>query len=219
MKLYKIDGSPPVRAVLMTMRLLGLEFEGVEVNTLNLEQYKPEFIQKNPLHTVPLLEEDGFLLADSHAIITYLTSKYGADKRAVLYPVDLRTRAIVDQRFFFDATIAFPKIRDIVMSIVKNKQPGPSPQQKSDVNEVYAFVEKYLERSAYLAGEHLTLADISVVATVSSLDKLVPVEAKYERLREWWSTLQEKDWYQAANVPGLEMFGGAMKKFIENNQK
>jgi len=51
--LYGIDGSPPVRSVLLTLNALGLEFEYKIVNLPEKEHLKPEFLKINPLHTVP----------------------------------------------------------------------------------------------------------------------------------------------------------------------
>lgn len=71
-------------------------------------------LQKNPLHTVPTLEDGDFYLFDSHAINSYLVSKYG--KTDSLYPKDLQKRAIVDQRLHFDSGILFPRMGAIVVS-------------------------------------------------------------------------------------------------------
>ncbi|KAJ0173908.1 hypothetical protein K1T71_010054 [Dendrolimus kikuchii] len=216
-KLYKIDGSPPVRAVLMTADILKLDLLTENINTTAGEQMKPEFLQKNPLHTVPVLEDGDFALADSHSIITYLVSKYGAEKRAELYPVDLKTRAIIDQRLFFDTGYVFPRIKDAIMTLLRNKK-LLSPEQITSTEEVYGFMEKYLEASKFLAGNHITLADISLVASVSSLDVLVPIDSKYIKLKEWFEVLKNQEWYQNGNVPGLTGFAGFVKATIDQIQ-
>lgn len=64
---------------------------------------------------MPTLEDGDFYLFDSHAINSYLVSKYG--KTDSLYPKDLQKRAIVDQRLHFDSGILFPRIGAIVVSL------------------------------------------------------------------------------------------------------
>lgn len=59
----------------------------------------------NPQHTVPLLDDDGFYLADSHAICSYLVGKYAKDDS--LYPEDLKKRGKVQERLHFDNGILF----------------------------------------------------------------------------------------------------------------
>ncbi|KAJ8717509.1 hypothetical protein PYW08_005908 [Mythimna loreyi] len=211
LKLYKIDASPPVRAVLMTTEILKLNIELQELNIFNGENYTPEYLEKNPLHCVPLLEDGDFILSDSHAIITYLVSKYGADKRATLYPNELSVRAVIDSRMYFDTSILFPNIRGIVKAILVQGIKELSPQQVEDVNAAYDVLDKYLQKTKFVAGDHLTVADVSCVASISSLAAIVPVDDKYEKLKAWFSSLQEQEWYQKGNLTGLALFEGFVK--------
>jgi glutathione S-transferase len=99
--------SQPVRATLMTIRALGICVELKEVNLIEGEQFLSDFIKINPQHSVPtLVQDDGFVLWDSHAIMAYLVDKYGNNDS--LYPRDLRKRAIINQRLHFDNGVLFP---------------------------------------------------------------------------------------------------------------
>lgn len=73
------------------------------------------FLQLNPLHTIPTLQDGDFVLFDSHAINNYLVDKYG--KSDSLYPKNLEKRAIVEQRQHFDCGILFPRMGSIVVCI------------------------------------------------------------------------------------------------------
>ncbi|XP_047036329.1 glutathione S-transferase 1-like [Helicoverpa zea] len=211
--IHKTDISPPARATLIVADLLGLKIETREVNLPTREQFKPDYVAKNPLHTVPLLEDGDFILPESHAIVTYLVSKYGSEQQT-LYPKDVRTRAIVDQRLYFDASILFPRLRAVIYSVVKFRAPGPNEVQIADIVECYEVTEKYLEGKTYIAGEGFTLADISCVATISALDCIVAVDKKYAKLHAWWELLQKEAWYQKINEPGLRQFDRFIKQFI-----
>ncbi|KAI5646982.1 hypothetical protein NE865_01237 [Phthorimaea operculella] len=214
--LYTVLGSPPSRAVLMVIKVLGLDVNIKYINTLSKEQFKPEFIEKNPLHTVPLLEEGDYVLPDSHAIITYLVSKYGAAQKD-LYPSDLRIRALVDQRLFFDATWLFVLLKTVKGHLKSgaNKVPAESVKQ---VEEAYGVLEKYLEKTAFVATDHVTVADIACIATVSTLNVLVPIDEKFVKIHAWWNKLQQFEWYQKGNVPGLAMMEGFLKNMLEGKQ-
>lgn len=213
--LHQLPGSPPSRAVLMVKELLGLDMDIREVNTIAGDQFKPEFLAKNPLHTIPLIEDGDFILADSHAIITYLVTRYGAEKRSQLYPNEYCSRAIIDQRMYFENSIIFPTFRAIMISILKDKTPGPTEEQTSNAEKIYGYLETYLEASEFLASDHITLADISVVASVTTLNLMVPISDKFVKTHEWLEKLYNKDWYQKANVPGLAQIEAFVKHFLE----
>jgi glutathione S-transferase len=128
--LYMIHASPPVRAVLITAKAIGLDLTEKEIDFFQGEYLKPEYLkvsdllyhvefieprlQLNPQHTVPtLVDDDGFVVWDSHAIATYLVSKYAKDDS--LYPKDLKKRAIVDQRLHFESGVLFARLLRITV--------------------------------------------------------------------------------------------------------
>lgn len=57
-----------------------------------------------------------FLYSFSHVIVTYLVDKYAKDDS--LYPKDIKKRAQVDQKLYFDATILFPRLRAVTVSTI-----------------------------------------------------------------------------------------------------
>lgn len=73
--LYYTELSPPVRASLLTIKALGLNVDLKPVNLMTGEHLTPEYLQKNPFHTVPTLEDGEFTIWDSHAINSYLVGK------------------------------------------------------------------------------------------------------------------------------------------------
>ena len=211
LKLYKIDGSGPVRTVLMTIEALQLKIETQNVNIMTGDHLTPEFLDKNPAHTVPLLEDDDFHLADSHAIITYLVSKYGDEEQSKLYPNDLRTRATINQRLFYEATVLTSATGAIVYGILRHGQTDPTPQQIEAVNAAYEILDRYLQKTKYVACDHVTLADIACVASITTAGSWVPVDDKYTKIKAWLKTLQEEDWYKKGNLPQLQLYRMFMK--------
>ncbi|XP_059048801.1 glutathione S-transferase 1-like [Achroia grisella] len=215
--LYKNNGSPLSRAVLMTIEVLKLDIELVHVNTHNGETRAPEFLEKNPMHTVPVIEDGKFILSDSHAIITYLASKYGGEKQAELYPDDLNIRATIDQRLFFEAAVVFQKFIPIAVGVFKNRVPGPTPQQIENTKEVYGMLERYLQKTQYIAANNITVADISVIATVSTLDKVVPISDEFPKTIAWFNKLKETEFYKKGNEPGLAIFTEVYIQTVKQN--
>ncbi len=69
-----------------------MPFELVKLNAMTGETRTPEYLQINPCGGVPALEDGNFVLAESHAIMSYLARKY---EWIDLYPKGLQERAKV----------------------------------------------------------------------------------------------------------------------------
>lgn len=70
--------------------------------------------------------------------------------------------------------------------------------------EIYSFLNTLLEKTEYIAGDSLTIADFSVIASISSSEILVPIdEAKLPKLANWSKKMKELPCY-ASSVPGLK---------------
>ncbi|KAH8279061.1 hypothetical protein KR026_000766 [Drosophila bipectinata] len=201
--LYGIDGSPPVRSVILTLRALGLDFEYKVVNLLAGEQLQPEFLKLNPLHTVPVLDDDGFILCDSHAINSYLVSKFSKDDS--LYPRDLQKRALVDQRLFYESGTVAPAGVAITYQVFWQDNPE-IPQAKIDtLAEVYKNLNLFLKTSDFVAGDNLTIADFHVLAVLTGLVYFLEIESsKYPRLAGWLQRMKRLPYYEEANGARLE---------------
>lgn len=108
--------SAPSRAVLSTMRHLGLEPELKITNPLAGETKKAEFLKVNPCHGVPVLNDKGFILNESRAILMYLCNKFPCGN--TLYPEEATKRADVDRLLFFDGTTYYPAIYTNIMVFI-----------------------------------------------------------------------------------------------------
>ncbi|KAL1444551.1 hypothetical protein MTO96_029766 [Rhipicephalus appendiculatus] len=74
--LYNWPGSPPCGFVLAVAKQLGLQLDVKNVNLATKEQLSEQYLKINPFHKVPALEDDGFIVYESAAIVYYLLRKY-----------------------------------------------------------------------------------------------------------------------------------------------
>ncbi|KAH8407566.1 hypothetical protein KR222_007011, partial [Zaprionus bogoriensis] len=208
--LYGFNPSPPVRAVKLALAALELEYEFVVVNVFNKDNLSPEYLKKNPTHTIPMLEDDGACIWDSHAIIAYLASKYGKDDS--LYPKDLLKRAVVDQRLHFETGVIFINALRAVTRLVLFKGVTVVPKERLDaIHEAFGFVEAFLKDHDYVAGDQLTIADFSVISSISSVVAYVEIDpAKYPKLSAWVKRLEQLPYY-SENSEGAQLFVANVK--------
>lgn len=209
--LYGLDASPPVRACLLTLKALSLPFEYKRVNLMGKEHLTQEYLEKNPQHTVPLLDDDGKYIWDSHAIIAYLVSKYGRDDS--LYPKDLHKRAVVDQRMYFESGVMFQGgLRNITAPLFFRNETRVPRHQINAIVEIYDFLEVFLKNTPYIAGDHLTIADFSIISTVTSLEAFVTIDkSKYTKLSAWMKRLEALPYYKEANGDGAKILVDMIK--------
>uniref|UniRef100_A0A1Y9H2J9 glutathione transferase n=1 Tax=Anopheles dirus TaxID=7168 RepID=A0A1Y9H2J9_9DIPT len=176
--LYSTRRTPAGRAVELTAKMIGLELDVQYIDLAKKEHLTPEFVKMNPMHTVPTVNDNGVPLYDSHAIIIYLATKYGKDD--ALYPVkDLVKQANINALLHFESGVLFARLRWILEPVFYWGQ-TEVPQEKIDsVLKAYELLEATLTTGGtdYLVGGTITLADISVSTSLSTLNALFPADA------------------------------------------
>lgn len=185
------------------------------VNTLVGEQHQPAIADINPQHTLPTLNDNGKGLWESHAIIPYLVAVYGKDD--TLCPNDPYTRAKIDQRLHYDNTL-FGHFGGLVVPAFFGKASEFDSVVTSKVLEAYNLLEVLLKDDLYLVGNALTVADLSAVAIVSTLDALVPIDrVKSPKLLAWIGRLSKLPYYEEINQkPVNDLKGIVFAKLASN---
>jgi glutathione S-transferase len=96
MKLYNVAYSGNSYKVRLLLNQLGIPCEIIEVDILNGESRTAEFLKINPHGRTPVLDDNGFVLAESNAILAYLA------RGAKFLPDDKQQFALVFQWLFFE---------------------------------------------------------------------------------------------------------------------
>lgn len=141
-------------------------------------------MQINPTHSLPtLVDDDGFVLWESRAILMYLATKY--DKSGKLYPAsDVQKRALVDRQLFFNATTLQARFQSHYMMTVKQKLPI-DPKKFKMVEEGVAFLNKDLEDNDFLVGNDLTIADLCNLSTMYNYEAAGFPISDYPNVKRW----------------------------------
>ena len=149
---------------------LGRPFRHVEINSLNGSTRLPGFLAKNPNGKVPLLElEDGRLLAESNAILLFLA------EGTRFLPDDSYRRALACQWLFFEQYSHEPYVA-VRRAILKypERAKEATPERLSSTlaggKKAFAVMEEQLERTPFLAGDTISVADIALYAYTHDAD-------------------------------------------------
>jgi glutathione S-transferase len=97
-KLYGFAGSPNVRKVTLLAAALDIPLTHVPLDFSKGDFRSPDYLAKNPNGKVPTIDDDGFVLWESAAILRYLAAK--RPERG-LVPLGLLKQAQVDQWLFW----------------------------------------------------------------------------------------------------------------------
>jgi len=210
-ELYGLDLSAPCRIVMMAAECVGVTYNFHKVDLMAGENKTPEFLAVNPQHSVPALVDGDLKLNESRAIAAYLVNKHGKDDS--LYPKDADTRAIVDQRLYFDMGVFYKAFGEIVYPKIFG---GPAPEQKHHdrLEEVLGWVNGYVAGGKFIAGtDQMTIADIACVATLSTLLATEAFDvSKYTDMNAWYEKCKGLiPNYEKANGEGAAKFGGFYK--------
>ncbi|XP_067618742.1 glutathione S-transferase 1-like [Eurosta solidaginis] len=205
--------SPPCRAVLMTAAAIGLELDVQDIFR-NLDK----ITNLNLCRTVPILDDNGVIVNDSHVIDTYLVEKYAADDS--LYPKDPQKRREVDTLLYFDACHLFPRARLIVEPIFNHGAVEFEEFHIKHMQETYKLSENILGGSSYLCGEQLTIADLHAATSITSGMLYAPLhDETHPRIRAWLNRLSQLPYFDKINKEGLDVLIANIKQKIEENAK
>ncbi|XP_049765500.1 glutathione S-transferase D7-like isoform X3 [Schistocerca cancellata] len=214
--LYHFPVSPPCRTALCTAKALGLDVTIKIVNLFAKEHLSEDFIKMNPEHIIPSLDDNGLIIWHSHAIATYLVSKYGKDDS--LYPKDPAKRVLVDQRLYFDATTLFPRLRATTAPLMFLGKTDVEPDKKAAIYEALGILEKYLEPTGWVAGDHVTVADIACAVTTATLQAMGVVLDAYPKIKEWLQRCNSNiPHFEEENKEGLKEIAEAIKSKVTHN--
>ena len=192
LKLWGRATSQNVQKAMWVIGELGLDHERIDVGGRFGGLDTPEFGAMNPNRRVPVLEHDGAVIWESHSVVRYLAATFG---RGWLWAEDPAERSLADRWMDWTAATLQPAFMDIFWGYYRT----PEPERdwtiiRRGINgcaRLYGLLDRHLAHQPYVAGDHLTMGDIPIGASLYryfELDlerpSLPNVEAYYARLQD-----------------------------------
>ena len=169
------------RAQLM-LSLLDREFELIEVDIKSGAQKAPAFVRLNPFGQVPVLEDEGEVIADSNAILAYLAIRYDTSGR--WYPRDA-VGAAKAQRWL---SVAAGQLAAGPMAArVANVFGPPIDKTKAQAGAAALFtvMDAELARGPFLVDHHPTIADVALYTYTAHAPEGGIALEPYPAIRAW----------------------------------
>lgn len=221
MKLFYHPASTTSRPIALFIAENGLKLDMQIVDLFTGEQYQAAFEAVNPNHLVPVLDDDGFRLTESSAILKYLADK----TESPLYPKDLQARARVNERMDWVNTqicrdFAYGFVYPQIFSFHKRRSDEAQAATVEWGKERTQAWMKVLNdnilgtHNAYLCGNTITIADYFCAAFVALGEITGSDYAAYPNIKNWlgrmkalksWKSVYEAIDGYAASLKGTPM--------------
>lgn len=215
MKLYFHPASTTSRIVHLFLAEEGMPFETEVVDILSGAHLTGAFPQINPKRLVPALDDDGFILTESAAILRYLAAKSGS----AAYPAAPQVRARIDEMIDYLNSDFYREwgYHFIYPQLFPHHQREPAAAQECTVQwgrerarAGLAYLDGVLATRAYLAGGELTIADY-FGAGILSAGELIRVDlSPFPHVQRWYAGMRALPSWPAVSET-LEGFKGMLK--------
>jgi glutathione S-transferase len=153
----------------------------------------PEYRALNPNGLVPTINDDGFILWESNAIVRYLAAKHSSGN---LWPHDLRTRGNADRWMDWMVSTLWPSLRPLFLGIVRTPPEKRDPKALEDARaktaEILVAAENHLQSHKYVAGEAFTMGDIPLAAGVWRWFALPIERPELPNVARWFELMAER---------------------------
>ncbi|HYH41045.1 MAG TPA: glutathione S-transferase family protein [Burkholderiales bacterium] len=193
LKIWGRRNSINVQKVLWCCGELGLEYERVDAGLAFGVNDTPEYRAMNPNGLVPTIDEDGFILWESHAIVRYLARKHGVGK---LWPGDARAAADADRWMEWYDTTLWPNVRPIFHTLVRTAPEKRNMALVEDHRKLltanWKIVDAELARHEYLSGDAFSMADIPMGVAAYRWFNLPLERPPAPNVERWYQRLTER---------------------------
>jgi glutathione S-transferase len=187
--------------VLWTLEEMRLPYE-LKILPFPPRVHAREYLQINPLGTIPLMLDGDTRMTESAAICQYLATRYGPSPLAV-EPHEPTYGAFLNFLHFGEATLTFPEAIVLRYSRIEPDE-RRQPQVVDDYSRFFygrlRMAEATLASSDYLCAGRFTAADISVgyallLSHYNGLSEKLP-----GAVRAYWERLRQREGFQRADA-------------------
>ncbi len=190
LKIWGRKNSINVQKVLWACGELSLPIERVDAGMAFGVNNTPEYKAMNPNGLVPLMNDEGFLLWESHAIVRYLARKHGL---GTLCPADEKMAADADRWMEWFSTTLWLNLRPVFWNLVRTPpEKRDMPQVESSLKALTAHfqvVDAWLAQRDYMAGNAFSMGDIPMGVSAFRWYNMDIARPALKNLDAWYARL------------------------------
>jgi glutathione S-transferase len=192
LRIWGRANSTNVQKVLLCVEELGLAYERVDAGMSFGIVNTPEYRSRNPNGLVPTIDDDGFLLWESNAIVRYLCASSAQD---TLYPADLRRRAEIEKWMDWQQTVLSGPIVTLFWGLVR--APGSRSREemataRDKAQTTVSILDRLLAHQAWISGDSLGMADFVIAPFLHRWLHLPEARPALAEIERYYETLMRR---------------------------
>ena len=184
--------SVNVKKALWAAEELALKYERIDAGMQFGVTKTPEYLRMNPTALVPTIDDDGFVLWESHTIVRYLAAKHGMGS---LCPSDLQARADAERWMDWAFTLQ-AAMRNVFWGLIRtppDKRDHKAIEEgRNKSAELLAIPEKILAGRQFITGKTFTMADIPLGCEVQRWIRLPGERSAFPNVEAWFERLRAR---------------------------
>lgn len=192
-RVYGRKNSVNVQKVLWCCAELDLPVERIDRGGEFGGTATPEYRAMNPTGRVPTIDDNGFVLWESNAVVRYLAARYGL---GTLCPRDERARASADRWMDWQAVHLWPTLSPAFLGLVRTapdkRDQGAIDAALGRTAEQFALLDAQLKTNAYVIGDAFSMGDIPLGAVAYRWYALPIERPALAALGEWYQRLKAR---------------------------
>ena len=197
LKIWGRRDSFNLQKVMWSVAELGLAYERIEAGGIHGVTNTAEYLAMNPNGRVPTIDDDGFVLWESNAIIRYLAAKHG---RGVLYPDDAKVQAEADRWMEWQSATVGAVMRPLIITMFRTKPDDRDPSilenQLAEAGRCWTILDAHLAVRDYVAGELLSIGDIPMGTYAWRWFSMDADRPALTHLEGWYDRLKDRPAYR-----------------------
>jgi glutathione S-transferase len=190
LKIWGRISSINVRKVVLAAQWLEIPFRRIDAGHEFGIVKTPDYLAKNPNALIPLIEDGDFQLWESNVIVRYLCAKHSPGK---LYPRDLTARFDAERWMDWQQTTLNPAGRNAFVQLIRTqadkRNAELAAQSVAATEPLMAMLDEQLSRSAFMAGDGFTMADIPIACELHRWRGLPIERPARPHLERWYQAI------------------------------
>ena len=197
MKIYDFVGAPNPKRLRVYLAEKGLQIPCEQVNIVTQENRTPEFLKKNPLGGLPVLElDDGSHLTESLAIIHYLEELNPEPPMIGRTPRErARVRElerIAELGVLNSVAVYFQNTHPFMAGRLK-QSPDAAENAKARLATTLKVVDAAIGSNKFVAGDRPSIADCTLLAALEFAEfAQAPVDGSVKNVHRWYEDFKQR---------------------------